>query len=728
MLQSPGSAPARPDPVESGFRPDVEGLRGVAVLLVVLFHAGLPFSGGFIGVDVFFVISGFLITGLLLREHERAGRVSLSRFYARRVRRLLPAAAVVVLATLAGTWLVVNPLDRPSAMTDGATAVLSVANVRFALLEGDYFTALAQPSPFLHFWSLSVEEQFYLVWPALLFLVARGRRRWVALALGLVLVGSFVASVALTQSAITWAYYSLPTRAWQLATGGLLAVGAAAIGSSVPRVVRALAGVLGWAAIVVLVGAGFVLSDAVAYPGLFALAPTVASAVLIASGTVTGGPGLLLGVGPLRFLGRISYSLYLWHWPILVLAPLALGRALSLPEGVALALVAVVVAWLSWRFVEEPFRRGRLAVAFDTRRALQGGLAAIAAVAMTAGGLDLGSQRAIDAIAYVEPEPTAGAYPSAEPTLQPAVSPGVTSEPGATALPSPTAAPTAPTLEPLLGWRDIPDVSIDAPIPLTSRVRPRLADARDDAGSLGWRCVSQAEDVNPADCVFGKKDGAVTIALVGDSHAGSWFPAFESVAKAMGWRLLPFVKNSCPFIDVPVQNYLLKRDYPECAAWRDEVIERLGQVRPDLTVIAMSHRGIFPLADADKGVKPESAAIARAMVRIPGRLAIMVDTPRTSTDVPACIADHAADVRPCAITRSSAFDYLFAAREERVAKSTGAALIDLTSAVCPGAPCQVIVRGMIVYRDNHHLTATFSASLGPVLERELLRSFPTLGR
>jgi peptidoglycan/LPS O-acetylase OafA/YrhL len=242
MLPTRESVPSRPDGGEAAFRPDVEGLRGVAVLLVVLFHAGLPLSGGFIGVDVFFVISGFLITGLLLREHERSGHVSLARFYARRVRRLLPAAAVVVLATLGAAWLIVNPLDRPSVMSDGAASVLSVANVRFALLEGDYFTAMAQPSPFLHFWSLSVEEQFYLVWPALLFVVARGRRRWVALALGLVLVGSFVASLALTDSAITWAYYSLPTRAWQLAVGGLLAVGTVAVGSPLPRVVRAAAG------------------------------------------------------------------------------------------------------------------------------------------------------------------------------------------------------------------------------------------------------------------------------------------------------------------------------------------------------------------------------------------------------------------------------------------------------------------------------------------------------
>ena len=159
------------------FRPDIEGLRGVAVLLVVLFHANLVgVPGGFVGVDVFFVISGFLITGLLLRERERTGRIGFRAFYARRVRRLLPAGMVALAATLAAASVALSPLDRPQAMVDGAAAALSVGNIRFALAEGDYFASVASPSPFLHFWSLSVEEQFYLVWPAVLFLAARSSR------------------------------------------------------------------------------------------------------------------------------------------------------------------------------------------------------------------------------------------------------------------------------------------------------------------------------------------------------------------------------------------------------------------------------------------------------------------------------------------------------------------------------------------------------------------------
>jgi peptidoglycan/LPS O-acetylase OafA/YrhL len=186
----PAATAALPDAHGDGFRPDVEGLRGVAILLVLLFHTGLPVAGGFVGVDVFFVISGFLITGLLLRERERSGRVSFTRFYARRVRRLLPAAAVVLMVTLPIAYLVVAPLDRSGVMLDGAASALSVGNIRFALTTGDYFSSMTTPSPFLHFWSLGVEEQFYLVWPALLLLASWRRPRvGAAVALGAMLVG-----------------------------------------------------------------------------------------------------------------------------------------------------------------------------------------------------------------------------------------------------------------------------------------------------------------------------------------------------------------------------------------------------------------------------------------------------------------------------------------------------------------------------------------------------------
>src|SRR5512140_439474 len=208
------------------FRPDLEGLRGVAILLVLLFHAGVPgFDGGFVGVDVFFVLSGFLITGLLIRERERSGRIHLAAFYTRRARRILPAAAVVLVLTTAAAWFFMAPLDMPRVADDAVASALSIGNIRFAINATDYFGTDLVPSPILHYWSLGVEEQFYLVWPALLILATRfGRPRTAATAtLAIVTVVSFVAAFLLTDAAQAWAFYSLPTRAWQLALGGLLA-------------------------------------------------------------------------------------------------------------------------------------------------------------------------------------------------------------------------------------------------------------------------------------------------------------------------------------------------------------------------------------------------------------------------------------------------------------------------------------------------------------------------
>jgi hypothetical protein len=271
----------------------------------------------------------------------------------------------------------------------------------------------------------------------------------------------------------------------------------------------------------------------------------------------------------------------------------------------------------------------------------------------------------------------------------------------------------------------IPDFDPPDPIPLPADVAPSLADARTDTERLYRdRCAAQVDDIEPRSCVYGDPSGSFTIALVGDSHAGEWFPAFEVLARQHGWKLVPYVKLSCPFIDLRVRHIELKREYTECAAWREKVIALLAAQPPDLTVVAMSHRGIFPWLAADVGVESESAGIARAVERIPGRHAVMIDTPRTSVEIPGCIAAHLDDVRACAITRDTAFTRLFGAREARVAELTGAGVIDLIPIVCPAMPCQVVRDGMIIYRDNHHLTETFSASLAPALESALRRYVP----
>ena len=334
-MSGPDDARASTEPVTASrgasaeFRPDLEALRGVAVLLVVAYHAGLPVGGGFVGVDVFFVLSGFLITGLLVRERERKGRIDLVAFYGRRVRRILPAAAVVVVATMCVVPFVVSPLDMTRIAGDAVASILAFSNVRFAATDLDYFGATTAPSPFRQFWSLAVEEQFYILWPAILIAATwwRRPRLGAGVVVAVLLVASLAACLVVSGIAVPWAFYSLPTRAWELAAGGLLAIALPLL----PRFPRAFVVAAGWVGVALLAVAALTFGGLTDYPGWYAVVPTVATVALIASGELARSPGRILQVAPLRFTGRISYSLYLWHWPVLILPALAIGAPLPLP-------------------------------------------------------------------------------------------------------------------------------------------------------------------------------------------------------------------------------------------------------------------------------------------------------------------------------------------------------------------------------------------------------------
>lgn len=346
------------------YRPDLEGLRAVAILLVIAAHAGVPWlAGGFIGVDVFFVLSGYLITGLLVEELRAEGRVRFARFYARRLRRLLPALLVMLLATGAmAAWLLPYGEQVHQARA-GAAAALWLSNLYFAFARLDYFGPAAETNLFLHTWSLGVEEQFYLVWPALLLLVFRSARGDTAramrrLTIGMVLVFtiSLAASVVLTELAPRFAFYMMPARAWQFALGAMvfLWLGEAGAGA---RMLRG-ASWAGWGGLAVVLGAAVLLHEGVSYPGIRAVAPTLGAALVIAAGTVPAprGAARLLAIPPMQAIGRISYAWYLWHWPVLLLGVHA--GAGHPGERLGLALLSLVLAAISTHGVEMPIRRG----------------------------------------------------------------------------------------------------------------------------------------------------------------------------------------------------------------------------------------------------------------------------------------------------------------------------------------------------------------------------------
>ena len=327
---------------------EIQGLRALAAILVLIFHAKL-LSGGFIGVDIFYVISGFLITGLLLKELNTTGRISLKDFYLRRGKRLLPASFLVLFVTAIFAWLILPPISRGSIGRDLIATTLYISNYLFAWWENDYQNLNATPSPFIHYWSLAVEEQFYIFWPLLLIALAKLKNaRKFVVAFSLVTITSFALGVWLTIVAPIWAFYSLPTRAWELSVGALIAL--------LPSL-RRQSSWLACTGLVLLAVSAFCFNETTAFPGLYALVPVLGTAALLSSIGAWPKPLRLLATNRISiWLGKISYPLYLWHWPVLVLPVALISRNLSLWERMGALLVTVFLADLTTRLVEEPIR------------------------------------------------------------------------------------------------------------------------------------------------------------------------------------------------------------------------------------------------------------------------------------------------------------------------------------------------------------------------------------
>lgn len=685
-VDRPGALPARAD---SGgrFRPDLEGLRAVAVVLVLLYHARVPgFGGGYVGVDVFFVLSGFLITGLIYRELRSTGRFSFANFYARRARRLLPAAGLVLVVTLIASVVILPAYRLPGVQADIASAGLYISNMRFAIEANDYFQAGADPSPVLHFWSLSVEEQFYILWPTILVALyvsspgvsSRGRRVAVGV-LGLGLL-SFIAAVWLTGVNQPWAFYLLPTRAWQLAVGGLIAISLGRLGGIPPRL--AAGATVGGLACVV--AAALLFNDETPFPGFAAVLPAVGAALVIVGGLPRKAPlpARLLALGPFRYLGRISYSVYLWHWPIIQLGGVVLGPGMTIP----LALLSIPAAAGTQRLVEEPLRHGRFIGRLPRRNLLQAAGVGLAVVLSSA---------AVTAI----PTRPAAVAPGTADLSGPAGTPGPGSSPSAARGPQPCSGCTVADLTP----------------PLDDMFVGRIPDGNCD--------ISDA-----AACVLGSSaPGAPVIALFGDSHAGNWTAVLSQLASDRGWRFVHLTHSGCPSILTPVWNQRLNRIYTECDKWRDSALARLENERPDL--ILVSNREQYGLVDA-AGIQVAhadplpaewarlwSAGLEKLLARlttIGGAVAVIGDGPVTRSAglfAPGCIATEG-DFRTCRAERRIAAPSAVLDLDRSIAAAHGAAFLDPTPWLCDEVSCPAVIDHTIVYADGQgHLTTAFTLSL-----------------
>ncbi|GAA4776155.1 acyltransferase family protein [Microbacterium gilvum] len=662
-------------------RLDIQGLRAIAVLAVLLDHARIPgFAGGYVGVDVFFVVSGFLITGHLLRELREHGRIRFAAFWARRARRLLPAALSVLAATTGAALVLMSPLRLETVLHDAVATALYVPNLRFAALQTDYLAG-TEPSPFQHYWSLGVEEQFYLLWPLVLaglWLALRRRTAGPGIGLGVGIgataVLSFAACVVVGASSQPWAFFSLPTRAWELAVGGLVAWagmrrGAREGGVREGGARERMAAVAAWAGLAAIGASVAAFDAATPWPGPATLAPVLGTAAVIAFGQAQGGPAALLSVPPAVFVGGISYALYLVHWPIMVLVAerMAPGSELTAGAGAACIVLAVLLAWPLHRQVEERFRRPRVAGRPRAdARALVGALAAsLVLVAVLTG-----SQAAV--------------------ALRP--------------LDAGRSAPTSAELAPLpSGTPFVPD-----------NLAPALADAAADTGEVyGNGCQQGRSAAELVTCDVGEADADVQVALFGDSHAGRLFPALARVAEEEGYLLRTYLKSGCRSLETEAG---WEDARPDCAQWREEALTALEADPPDVVVLA-SHVPPMPGRDPATLQGRWEAGVAAVLDRLPeeSRPVLVQDNPGLAFSAPLCLSSHLSSAASCGAERDEALNAPVRAAIARVGEAAGAPVVDTVDLMCDAERCPAIIGATLVYSDDHHLTATFAAQLAPAI-------------
>jgi peptidoglycan/LPS O-acetylase OafA/YrhL len=682
-----------PPAAPRAFRRDVEGLRAVAILLVVGFHTHLRLlSGGYIGVDVFFVISGFLITGQLTRELESRGRISLLGFYARRARRILPAATVVTIVTVVASARLLAPLEARRVFGDATAAIFFGVNFRLAAQGANYFDNTIPPSPLQHFWSLSVEEQFYLVWPLLLVvssLVWWRRRsgppalRVVVVVLAAVAVVSFAVCVHETTQAPSFAYYSIISRAWELAVGAL-----AALAGPVAARLNAAAAALSWLGLGAVVLAATLFDSTTVYPGVNALLPVLGAAAILTGGTVARsrrGAEALLGTAPFQRVGSWSYSWYLWHWPALILAPAVVGHALSVPQNLLIAGDSLLVAVASYELIEKPIRRLQLMV----RRP---------ALGLGGGGVLVATSLAVVVLSGS--------------TLPALAATGVATRPAVAR--NGTVPASQLSLDLLAGVK-----TTKVPVNLS----PMLANAaRSVPIIVSNGCNLQHAGTRSKPCIYGDTTSTTTVVLFGDSHAAAWFPALQVVSLHQHWRLVDLTKAGCPPPEASIL-YTGTTPYPQCTAWRRHSMAQIAALHPLLVVADWARYLEAPEARSLAGVPSGHgsawlngvAAIFAFLHRSAAHVVFMSDTPTLGQLAPDCVSAHLQDVEACTTARVDAVRLPIVKQQElALAGQAHVVAVDPDSWFCTPTRCPVIVGNILLYRDNAHMTPAWSHFIAPV--------------
>ncbi|CAI9405436.1 acyltransferase family protein [Aestuariimicrobium sp. T2.26MG-19.2B] len=702
-------------PKYSTVRGDIEGLRAIAVIWVVMYHLGVPgIRGGFSGVDVFFVISGFLITGQLIGMVRRRGRLDLADFWSRRLRRLMPAATLVLLSTLLLGWWLLPTSEWDRLSTDGQLATVYVLNWGLTARSVDYLAEDAAPSAFQHYWSLGVEEQFYILWPLTIIVCLLVARKWgrralptITVGLGLITVGSALYSWWYTAHDASRAYFSTFTRLWELSIGAMVACGAAGM----RRLPRWLAMPLAGAGVTAVVASAFVIGPDDPWPGVMAWLPVAGSAAVLVAGNIndTTGVARALGNPVMRQIGMLSYAIYLWHWPLIAIWTLRHPDA-GWFSRVVIVLLTLVLSMLTLRLVEDPIR---FAGGFQKHPRRVFVMAAVMLLVTVAVAQVVRHQ--VPAVAQVDV--LGGQATASASAAEPSTSPSSSS--------SPTPTPTAP-LPPLPVTGDytgalslvhnssvegMPTLrtDLDAAMAVTKPLVPAVAVAAKDVpwvyASGCQRGKTQDTPVRPDQCIVGDPNGTVRVALVGDSKVDQWEPALRVIGARHGWRIQTLAKSGCAFASTP--------QYPGCNQYNSALLTQLMTDPPDLVITST-------YAETQGTTGPGMVDLLSKLKAKGSQVLFIEDnpTPPTQESVYQCVERNSGQ-NSCRFVPNDGHgtaDLRYAARQ------LDAPVVSMNPWICPPALqlCPVALGNVFIYRQSSHLTNTYVTSLTPLLERSLV--------
>ena len=664
-------------------RTDIQGLRALAVLIVVIYHVWPErLSGGFIGVDVFFVISGYLITAHLLGEVVRTGRISLRDFWARRVRRLLPAAFTVLIVAVALSLLILPESILKQNLAEIGAAAVYALNWLLVANSVDYLASENAPSVVQHFWSLSVEEQFYILWPLVLvgaLFISRKNgalnfRQHATVFLAVIFVSSLGISIWVTHVSPNVAYFATYTRAWEFASGGLLAMYGKPIFDSLSSRMK---DILSWCGLGLVLVPAFLYTSATPFPGWTAAVPVLGTLLLLKLGDCSSiwSPQFLAKFAVVQVVGDVSYAMYLWHWPMVVAVPVALGHPIGLKSGLAIVVGSFVLALVTQRFVEEPFRKrnGPLRGNARTYTFMAAGMVCTVAVVFSFSAFIRTDTEKIDELA---------------------------SDPGG-----------------CFGYFAIANDCAE-PYAVTDTVSPIAAVDDQSAAEVvreEWDCLA-GELMAGRECelVFGSGSGP-RIALVGDSHADHLLPAIMRIAEEDEWTLDVYTKSSCSAFEGAreLSPKSVQEQHDACVLWGEDVRQELIE-KSDVDLVLLSSNERANRIDENR----VSAGLDELELKsLP--LAVITDVPGLPAEQkgPNCVETQTGRGivdDPCSFKLEDSEGAVSSMAEAR-----GIPTIDLRSELAHGGVTHSVIGGTIVYHDRAHLTGTFARTLAPWLSDQI---------